>query len=196
VENELIKYLKEYLPISKDLEKIILDNSAFKKIKKGTILLKEAEVSKECYFILKGCMKRYYIVGGEEKITGFFTDGQVVIPASYTDKLPSKYYLSCLENTFASFGNPETENVLYKKYPQLESVTRILGEKLMVSMSNEFDDWVSSNPEDRYLQLVKKRPELIQRIPQYQLANYLGIKPQSLSRIRKRLVKKNSKLII
>ncbi len=192
MEHEIIEYLKKYLPISEDIKKIILENSIFRKIKKGTILLKEAEISNECYFILKGCMKRYYIVDGDEKITGFFTEGQVVIPASYTDRLPSKYYLSCLENTFASFGSPETENDLYKKYPQLESVTRVLGEKLMVSMSNEFDDWVSSNPEDRYLQLMKKRPELIQRIPQYQLANYLGIKPQSLSRIRKRLAKSKS----
>ena len=189
--SEIIKYLKEYLPISPDLEKIILENSVFKKIKKGTVLLKESEISNECYFIMKGCMKRYYIVDGEEKITGFFIEGQVVIPASYTDRLPSKYYLSCLENTIASFGSPETENDLYKKYPQLESVTRILAEKLMVNMSNEFDDWVSSNPEERYLQLIRKRPELIQRIPQYQLANYLGIKPQSLSRIRKRMTKKS-----
>lgn len=191
MESEIIKYLKEYLPISEDLEKIILENSVFRKIKKGSILLKEAEISNECYFILKGCMKRYYIVDGDEKITGFFTEGQVVIPASYTDRLPSKYYVSCIENTIASFGNPETENDLYKKYPQLESVTRVIGEKLIVNMSNEFDEWVSSNPEERYLQLVKKRPELVQRIPQYQLANYLGIKPQSLSRIRKRLVKYN-----
>ncbi|MFM9836885.1 MAG: Crp/Fnr family transcriptional regulator [Cyclobacteriaceae bacterium] len=196
MQNEIIKYLKQYLPIPEDLEKIILENSIFRKIKKGTILLKESEVSNECYFILKGCMKRYYMVDGDEKITGFFTEGQVVIPASYTDRLPSKYYLSCLENTFASFGNPETENDLYKRYPQLESITRVLGEKLMVSMSNEFDDWVSLNPEDRYLQLIKKRPELIQRVPQYQLANYLGIKPQSLSRIRKRLAKNDSKMFI
>ncbi len=192
MESEIIKYLNEYLPISEELGKIILENSVFKKIKKGTILLKEAEISNECYFILKGCMKRYYIVDGDEKITGFFTEGQVVIPASYTNRLPSKYYLSCLENTVASFGSPETENDLYKKHPQLETVTRVLGEKLMVNMSNEFDDWVSSNPEDRYIQLIKNRPDLIQRIPQYQLANYLGIKPQSLSRIRKRLMKNNS----
>ncbi len=192
MESEIIKYLKEYVPISEELEKVILENSVFKKIKKRTIILKEGQISNECFFILKGCMKRYYIVDGDEKITGFFTEGQVVIPASYTNRLPSKYYLSCLENTIVSFGSPETENESYKKHPQLESVTRILGEKLMVNMSNEFDDWVSSNPEDRYLQLIKNRPELIQRIPQYQLANYLGIKPQSLSRIRKRLTKNNS----
>lgn len=195
MESEIIKYLKEYLPITQDLEKIILESSVFKKIKKGTILLKEGQVCSECYFILKGCVKRYYLVDGDEKITGFFTEGQIVTPASYTDRLPSKYYLSCLENTFASFGSPEAENEMYAKHPQLESITRVLAEKIMVRISNEFDDWVCASPEDRYLHLMKTRPDLIQRIPQYQLANYLGIKPQSLSRIRKRLSKNSSKSI-
>jgi len=135
-------------------------------------------------------MKRYYLINGEEKITEFYTEGQIVTPASYSDRLPSKYYISSIENTIASFGNPDSEIVIYKKHPELESITRVLVEKLIVNKSNEFDDWVSNNPEDRYLQLIKMRPELIQRIPQYQLANYLGIKPQSLSRIRKRIAKK------
>lgn len=193
MESEIIKYLKEYIPITPEVEQLILENSIFKKMKKGTVLLKEGEISNECYFILKGCMKRYYVVDGDEKITGFFTEGQIVIPASYTDRLPSKYYLSCVENTYASFGSPETENELYAKYPQLDSITRLLAEKIMVKISNEFDDWVCSTPEDRYVQLIKSRPDLIQRIPQYQLANYLGIKPQSLSRIRKRLSINSSK---
>lgn len=193
MESEIIKYLKEYISITPEVEQLILENSIFKKMKKGTVLLKEGEISNECYFILKGCMKRYYVVDGDEKITGFFTEGQIVIPASYTDRLPSKYYLSCVENTYASFGGPETENELYAKYPQLDSITRLLAEKIMVKISNEFDDWVCSTPEDRYVQLIKSRPDLIQRIPQYQLANYLGIKPQSLSRIRKRLSTNSSK---
>ena len=104
------------------------------------------------------------------KITGFFTEGQVITPASYTDRLPSKFYLSCIEATIASVTDPETEALLYQKYPSLVSLSRELGEKLMVSISNEFDDWVRFNPEERYLLLLKNRPELLQRIPQYQLA--------------------------
>lgn len=189
MENELLDYLKKFVPISAELEKIIAETTLFKQIKKGTILLREGEISNECYFILKGCIKRYYMVDGDEKITGFFTEGQVITPTSYTDRLPSKYFLSCLEDTIASFTDPETEAKLYQKYPQLIAMSMELGEKLMVNVSNEFDDWVCNTPEDRYLQLIKKRPDLVQRVPQYQLANYLGIKPQSLSRIRKRLCK-------
>jgi CRP-like cAMP-binding protein len=191
MKSEIIKYLKEYVPITEEEEKIILENSVFKQVKKGTVLLKEGQIANECYFVLKGCIKRYYIVDGEEKITGFFTEGHVVTPASYTDKLPSKYYLSCLEKTIVSYGNEKTEKDAYEKYPQLESITRVVVGKILVNASNEFDDWVCANPEERYLQLIKSRPELVQRVAQYQLANYLGIKPQSLSRIRKRLAKNN-----
>lgn len=177
------------MPISDELGKIILKHSGIKKLETGIVVLMEGNVSSECFFIISGCMKKYYIKDGEEKITGFFTEGQIVIPASYTDRLPSKYYISTLESTIASFGNPESEKKAYQKYPKLESFTRVLMEKLMVNMSDEFDNWVSNNPEERYLQLIKNRPDLVQRVPQYQLANYLGIKPESLSRIRKRLVK-------
>jgi len=59
----------------------------------------------------------------------------------------------------------------------------------MVNTNNEFDNWVNHTPEERYLQILKNRPDLIQRVPQYDIANYLGIRPESLSRIRKRLVK-------
>lgn len=189
MKNELIDFLKQQIPISEELEKIIIEHSIFKQFKKKTILLREGDISNECYFVLKGCIKRYYIHDGEEKITGFFTEGQVISPTSYTDRLPSKYYLSCIEDTIASVTDPETEAELNKKYPLLVTMAKDMGEKLMVAVSNEFDDWVRFDPEERYLLIQKNRPELIQRIPQYQLANYIGIKPPSLSRIRKRLCK-------
>lgn len=189
MKNELLDFLRQKITISEELEKIIIENTLFKQFKKGTILLPEGDISNECYFVLKGCIKRYYMFDGEEKITGFFTEGQVISPASYTDRLPSKYYLSCMENTIASVTDPETEAKLNEKYPLLVTMAKDLGEKILVTVSNEFDDWVCFSPEERYRLLLKNRPELIQRIPQYQLANYIGIKPQSLSRIRKRLIK-------
>lgn len=180
------------MPISKEVENMILAHSGIKNIKKGTLLLEEGAISNECYFVIKGCVKKYYMIDGDEKITGFYTEGQIVTPNSYTHREPSKYYLSTMEDTIVSFGDPDSESDLYEKYPELESVTRILVEKLMTNISDEFDNWVSNTPEDRYLQLLKQRPDLVQRIPQYQLANYLGIKPQSLSRIRKRLAQKEN----
>jgi len=64
-------------------------------------------------------------------------------------------------------------------------------EELLAKEKMDFDEFKTSSPEQRYLNLIQKRPDLIQRVPQHQLASYLGIKPQSLSRLRARVLKKN-----
>ncbi len=184
----IIDFLSKYIRISDEMAKLILEYSQIKILKKKTIIVKEGQIAKECFFILKGCMKKYYLIDGVEKITKFYTEGETITPSSYTDKAPSKYYISTVEKTIVSYGNPDSENEIYKQHPELESLTRKLGEIFMVKTNNEFDSWVSSNPEERYLQLLKDRPDLMQRIPQYDIANYLGIRPESLSRIRKRLI--------
>lgn len=185
---DIIDFLSKHIPISDDLAQLILEYSQIKSLKKGITIVKEGQIAKECFFILKGCMKKYYLIDGEEKITQFYTEGEIITPSSYTIQEPSKYYISTTEKTIVSFGNPDSENEIYKNHPELESLTRKLGEIFMVKTSNEFDNWVNHNPEERYLLLVKNRPDLIQRIPQYDIANYLGIRPESLSRIRKRLI--------
>ena len=188
----IIHFLSKYAPINKDLEEVILKHSGIKRLKKGTTVLREGQLSSHCFFILKGCMKKYFLIDGEEKITGFYTEGQVVTPNSYSNQKPSKYFISTLENTIALFGNAETEQEAINKYPDLTKFIGVVTEKIMVQMSDEFDNWVSNSPEERYLLLLENRPELINRIPQYQIANYLGIKPESLSRIRKRLTRKST----
>ncbi|MDR3058736.1 MAG: Crp/Fnr family transcriptional regulator [Prevotella sp.] len=192
LEELVIKYLSDLIPITDDLKKIIIENSIFKTFKKGTLLLKEGNVSDECYFILKGCIKRYYVIDGEEKITGFYIEKQIVTPSSYNSGQPSKYNLSCLEDTIVATSSLSIEKDLYSKYPQLESMTRILGDLSLQNLESEFDNWVCVKPQNRYIELMNKRPDLCQRVPQYQLANFLGLKPQSLSRIRKRLANSRS----
>ena len=77
---------------------------------------------------------------------------------------------------------------MYEKFPQLESLNRALGEAIMAKNQNTFAEYKIESPEERYLTLLKNRPDLVQRAPQHQIASYLGIKPESLSRIRKRIM--------
>ncbi len=186
---DIIALLSKHIRISDEMATLITEYSQIKSLPRETTILREGQRATECFFILQGCMKKYYLQDGEDKITKFYTEGEVITPASYTNQEPSKYYISTIEETIVSFGDPNSENEIYKTHPKLESLTRKLGEIFMVKTNNEFDNWVSHNPEDRYLNLVKNRPDLIQRIPQYDIANYLGIRPESLSRIRKRLAK-------
>ena len=76
---------------------------------------------------------------------------------------------------------------MFQKFPKFETLCRVLSEDLLAKQQLNFDEFKLSSPEQRYLKLLEKRPDLIQRVPQHQLASFLGIKPQSLSRLRARI---------
>ncbi|MDO9679661.1 MAG: Crp/Fnr family transcriptional regulator [Bacteroidales bacterium] len=189
MESEILKYLSKYIPITKELEEELSKIEFIKLFPKGTILLEEGKISNECYFIIKGCIRSFYNKDGEEKTTEFYTEEQAVIPSAYGKKIPSEYYVECIEDTIAGVGTPELETEVYRKFPQIESLNRALGEVIMAKYQDTFAEFKMASPEERYLALLKNRPDLIQRAPQHQIASYLGIKPESLSRIRKRIVK-------
>jgi len=187
MENEIYKYLSKYIPITKELEEELSNIEFIKRFGSGTILLEEGKISNECFFIIKGCIRSYYLKDGEEKTTEFYTEEQAVIPSSYGSKTRSEYYVECIEDTIVGVGTPELETEMYQKFPQLESLNRALGEAIMAKNVETFAEYKMASPEERYLNLLKTRPDLVQRAPQHQIASYLGIKPESLSRIRKRI---------
>jgi CRP-like cAMP-binding protein len=190
MENEILKHISKYVPITKELEQSVLESKMIKSFPKGAILLKEGDFSNECYFILKGCVRAFFIKDGEEKTSEFYTEGQAVIASCYGRKIPSEQYLECLEETIASVGTPELEAEMFQKYPQSESAARVMTEMIMLDSQDKLAEFKMTSPEERYLALLKNRPELVQRVSQHQIASYLGITPESLSRIRKRTLNK------
>jgi CRP-like cAMP-binding protein len=188
MESEIIKYMSGYIPVSKELEEAIIKSNFIKFFKKGTLLIKEGKLSAECFFILKGCVRSYYIKDGEEKTTEFYTEEQAIPSNLSGEKKASNYFLECVEDVIAAVSNPALEAEMYQKFPGLESLTRVMNETIMVNYIETFAEFKMSSPEERYLNLLKTRPDLIQRVPQHQIASYLGIKPESLSRIRKRII--------
>ncbi len=190
MEHKVFEFISKYITLSEEEKKEFILINTFKSFKKGTVLLKEGQLSDECYFILEGCLRSYYFLDGEEKNTAFYTELEGVNPLCVIDKKPSKYYVACVEDCILSIGNPEMEAIMFEKFPKFEILFRKLSEELLVKSQVSFDDFKTSSPEQRYLKLLQSRPDLIQRIPQNQLASFLGIKPESLSRIRARILKK------
>lgn len=189
MQDKLFDFISTYMVLSAEEKEAITALDIFKTYKKGTILLKEGQRSNDGYFIIKGCIRCYYIKDGEEKTTAFYTEAEALSPLCSIDKQPSAYYISCVEDSFIVVANPEIEQEMFLKFPRFETLCRILSEKLLAKSQAIFDDFKIASPEQRYLNLLQTRPDLLQRIPQYQLASYLGMKPQSLSRIRKRLTR-------
>jgi CRP-like cAMP-binding protein len=187
---EFEKFLSKNTPLTKDMIKIIVENINMKMFKKGTVILNEGDKVNECYLILKGCIRSYIMKEANEITIDFFIEEQSITPPGYGKSILSKIYLECVEDTIAAIGTPEKEAEMFKLFPVLKSTTLTLTEEILNNSNSSFIDYKISSAEERYKKLVEERPDLIQRIPQYQLAGYLGIQPESLSRIRKRISKK------
>lgn len=188
---ELIKFIKNFDTLTDEEAQLIVDNTNVQAFKKGTLLLQEGQVAKYCYLVLKGCVREYYLVDGIEKSTAFFTEGQPVTSfTSFSNQTPSKHYLVCAEDCILTLGTQETIDDMSSKIPGLESIILQEVEKTTGQAQDEFAAFVISSPEERYLNLLETRPDLLNRIPQHQIASYLGITPESLSRIKKRIVSK------
>ncbi len=193
MENIIFDFISKYITLTEEEKKEFILLNTFKSYKKGTLLLKEGELTDESYFILEGCVRIFYLLEGEEKTTEFYTELEGINPHCAVDKKPSSYYVACVEDCILTVGNPEMEAIMYEKFPKFEILFRKLSEELLAKQQINFDEFKTSSPEQRYLNLLKNRPDLIQRVPQQQLASYLGIKPQSLSRLRGRIYKKSKK---
>ena len=186
----LFDFISKYLSLSEEEKNAIISLNIFRSHKKGTVLLKQEENSTDGFFVLKGCLRTYYMIDGEEKTTAFYTEMEGITPHSVISKLPSEYYIACVEDSLITVSNPDMEDEMFAKFPKFETLCRILSEELLAKKQLDFDEFKTSSPEQRYLNLLENRPDLIQRVPQYQLASFLGIKPQSLSRLRSRIHEK------
>jgi CRP-like cAMP-binding protein len=188
MEKVLLEYISKFPSLTEEEVKGIVENLTVRSYKKGTVLLKEGEINKECYFVLKGCLRQYYIVDGEEKTTEFLTEEQGVgSVTSYLEQSYSDHYLTCVEDCILIVGNMDEGKDMYEKFPKLEIITRAIIEQDFGKTKEALAFFITSTPEERYLNLLETRPDLLQRVPQHQIASYLGVSPESLSRIRKRV---------
>jgi CRP-like cAMP-binding protein len=191
MQNEFLKYISKFVSLTEEEANAIVEDIYIKKFKKGTLLLREGEISKESYFVLRGCVRQFCFLDGEEKTTNFFTEEQwITSTTSFAQNIPANHYFSCLEDSILIVGNEEREKEFYQKFPKLEYLSRVIMGKEIGKYQEMMVTYITDTPEQRYIKILKNRSELIQRVPQHQLASYIGVKPESLSRIRKRIFNK------
>ena len=192
--NILLKYMSDFTLISEDEQRAISESLRIDEYKKGQYLLRQGELpSIKCYFVLMGCVRQFFIdESGKEVTSNFFTEEQAIpiINEKTQDEL-SKYSLVCVEDCILVVGDVTSENTMFNKYPQLEMMIRKMMEINLGEMQDQLGEFISSSPEERFKTVLRQRPQLIDRVPQHQLASYLGITPESLSRIKKRIKNSN-----
>ncbi|MFJ5718282.1 Crp/Fnr family transcriptional regulator [Neobacillus sp. NPDC093127] len=188
----LSKYMSDFTALSEKEQQAITESLRIDEYKKGKYLLRQGELSEiKCYFVLMGCVRQFFIdESGKEVTSNFFTEEQA-IPIINEQKQNdlSKYSLVCVEDCLLVVGEVDSEKTMFNKYPQLETMIRKMMEINLGEIQERFGEFITSSPEERYESILKKRPQLVDRVPQHQLTSYLGITPESLSRIKKRMKK-------
>jgi CRP-like cAMP-binding protein len=190
MENKLINYFSKIMPLTDEEAAAIIETVNIQQYKKGAILLREGQISMSAFFVLEGCVRQFCLVDGEDKTINFFTENQWVISmTSISQQIPSGHFMECCIDSTLVVGNREKEEYLYSRFPKLESVSRKVMEKVFAEQQEIMASYATDTPEQRYIKLLKSRPDLFQKIPQYHIASYIGVKPESLSRIRKRIAR-------
>lgn len=155
---------------------------------KGTLLQEEGQVPRHCFFVLEGCVRQYQLADGLEQTMEFFTpDHPAISSGSYLQKTPSPFFLACSEQAILLVGSPERDQQIQEQFPVLQQIIGQMTEEAWVTAQHKHTLFKHSTPEERYLDLLEHRGDLFQRVPQHQIASYLGMTPESMSRIRKRI---------
>lgn len=159
-------------------------------LKKGDTLVTPGQLVDYFYYVATGCIYYYKLDEGEQKVLEFYTDDIFFtdLPA-YVKGTPSNYYLKASEATVVyAIKKSDAENS-FKRSHQLERFGRLSMQEAFIKIFTRVERLNSRTNEERYLRLIKKRPDLFQRVPQYLIASYLGLTPVGLSKLRKRLGK-------
>lgn len=185
----MAEMISPFLTLSESEADSINEHIPIREFEKGSILLKAGQVAVDSYFNITGCVREYYLKDdGEERTTQFFTEGQSISSlSSYVNQTPADNYLECVEDCTLAVLNFEKEQLLYTLVPGFESLCRVSMEEEFGKHQKKLAAFITSSPKERYLDLMNERPDLVNRVPQYHLASYLGVTPESLSRIRKRV---------
>ncbi len=185
----LLETLKQITTLEPDEE--VLFQKAFKSfsLQKNEYFLQSTEVNTKLGFLCKGLV-RYFVFKNEEEATLEFTkEGEFVADyGSFISKEPSIQNIQALEDCEFLVIDYDELQKLYKVSKNANLLGRIIIEHRFIIMVNQLLTVHQYNPEDRYRYFLEHYKDLVQRIPQYLIASYVGVKPQSLSRIRKRIV--------
>lgn len=185
----LIETVEHIIHLDAEEKEYLLSLFTTRQYKKGDLLLKEGQVCKEVGFIEKGLVRYFINKEGEELISEFGKERDFVCNyQSFLDHSPSTRNIQAIEDVTLLVISYNDLQLMYKNVKEGEKFGRLVCEQIFVSSLKQITSLYTDPPETRYLQFIQTYPDLQQRIPQYYISSYIGVKPQSLSRIRKRLI--------
>lgn len=183
----LLDTIRQIISLSEDEAQLVTQLFTEKHIKKGEHFLRESQVCRSVALIKTGLVRYYINEDGQEGTYYFSREGEFVCEyESFLPQAPSSKNIQALEDTSLYVVSYEGLQQLYQALQQGERLGRLGIEQVFVSVLQQLSSFYKESPELRYQRFLHTFSQISQRVPQYYIASYVGIKPQSLSRIRKR----------
>lgn len=187
----LIDYFDKLLPLSKEESSIVEEVFKERRVKRRQFILQAGDVCKHNSFVVEGCFKMYLVDpnGKEHNLQFAIENWWIGDIGSFHSEEPSRLYIEAVENSIILQIQKKDQLRLFIDYPKFNRIFRVLTENAMVSLQNRILQNISFTAEERYLDFLKRYPQLFNRISNVQIASYLGVTPEFLSVIRNKLAK-------
>jgi CRP-like cAMP-binding protein len=184
-QNPLISFFKKFENLSEELILEISQKVKRMDLPKKTILLRKGHICDNLYFIEKGLARNYFIEDDKELTDDIIIDGELLVAFnSFVSRKPSNEQIELLEDSILYAIHYQDLQELYRQYPIMDRVGRLVAEHHYMSLASQAYLLKFSNSETRYRRLVERKPTIILRAPIGIIASYLGMKIETLSRIR------------
>ena len=187
----IINYFSNILPL--DSEEIDAIKKAFKvrRIKRRQFILQEGDVCELNTFVVEGCFRMYFVdeKGKEHNIQFAVENWWIGDIGSFHSEEPSKLYIEAIENSVILQIKKQDQLDLFVNHPKFNQIFRVFTENALVAYQRRVLQNISSTAEERYLDFMKLYPYFFNRISNVQIASFLGVTPEFLSTIRKKIAK-------
>jgi CRP-like cAMP-binding protein len=163
-----------------------------RRFERGETILAAGQTEGYVNYLEQGLVRMYYNQEGKERITAFFREDEMFSGyESFLSQRPMTYTIEAVEDTDLWSISKRDVQAMYDAHPEMDRFGRLIAEYLFIFITDMNHALATMSPEDRYLRMIKNRAAVLQRVPQYMIASYLGVTPEALSRIRKRISTQN-----
>lgn len=188
---DFIELIKIYVGLNDAEAAALREFAELRSYEKNELIFTEGNISNEIYFVTKGCVRLFYNVDGSDKTAFFYTQGKFICAGeSYTFNLSAIENYQALEDTELIVLSKVAIEELLAISSRFEVIARIATENELITCQKMIASFITKSAEERYVDLLNNQGELFQRVPQQYIASFLGVSPETLSRIKARVFKK------
>ncbi len=187
----LVDYFNKILSLNEAEKSFVEEVFTERRVKRRQFILQEGEISKLNSFVVEGCFRMYLVdeSGKEHNLQFAIENWWIGDIGSFHSESPSTLNIEAMENSIILQIKKQDQLRLFVEYPKFNRIFRVMTENALVSSQRRILQNISSTAEERYLDFMQRYPNFFHRISNVQIASYLGVTPEFLSTIRKKLAK-------